>query len=321
MIYTLISDLNYSESDYKTYIASSPDKAYLSNEEINEKKTTNKRDCRILRQPLSLLPPEIEKLIDNTKNPLAQAERRLAYTTLLCGVSTFFGIEDCTVGKTLDGKPYLIIGDNSSYNDILENYCSDYSTDSSPDISCTKNTNIKYQKNEDLVTEKHQHQKNTDFYSDASLKIITGNDNLDLYISISHSDGVIAVCISDEGDVGVDIQSEITPQKAERLNKRFFSDLQVKNDSLNVSYYYCHFSGDEALFTRLSLANADRNIFTSKWVYAESVLKLHGKGFGDLKRLGELSASASADIKSYQGIKNYSISTSTYSHKNDFKNV
>ena len=42
-----------------------------------------------------------------------------------------------------------------------------------------------------------------------------------IQISISHSDGLVSVALSDEGDIGVDIQSEIDESRAERLEKRF----------------------------------------------------------------------------------------------------
>ena len=47
--------------------------------------------------------------------------------------------------------------------------------------------------------------------------------------SISHSSNAVAVSISTEGPVGVDIEGEIEPQRAERLEKRFFSELTIND--------------------------------------------------------------------------------------------
>ena len=139
---------------------------------LGENRIEAKRDCRVIRQPLSLLQAEIKAYIENTKNESVRAERELAYTTLLCSLKAFFDIEHPVIDRAADGKPYLV---GSS-----------------------------------------------------------------IHFNISHSDGVIAVCLSDEGEVGVDIQSEIDPQRAKRLEDRFFADLDVKSENLSGEYYLCH---------------------------------------------------------------------------------
>ena len=100
---------------------------------VNKNKIKENRDCRILRQPLSLLPKELDEFVSNTKNDELRAERYLAYTTLLCGLDIFFGIDNATVKKNSDGKPYLVFD------------------------------NKKYQKNEDASTLNDGNQKNEEY--------------------------------------------------------------------------------------------------------------------------------------------------------------
>ena len=180
---------------------------------------TDKRDCRVIRQPLTLLPEDISRIIANTKNDALRLERKLAYTSLFSAAKEFFGIEKCTVIKNQDGKPYLVSADGSSIDNV--------------------------------------------------------------HISLSHSNGISAVCISDEGDVGVDIQTLINEKKADRLKKRFFNELTVKKSDIDIIYYFCTVSEDYVTFTEESIINTDEDSFTAKWTYAESLMKLSGRGFGD----------------------------------------
>lgn len=288
MIYTLISDLSFSTEFDKSAVKGKKLSSFHSlcavNSGLNSPREEilkdQKRDCRILRQPLSLLPEEIKIFIENTKNKKTRDERRLAYTTLLCGVKLFFGIEDCAIAKTPDGKPYLIT-----------------------DIK-------KYQKNEDLSVDGYQHQKNIDFTPELTSKENESKNKPQLYVSISHSEGVIAVCISDEDEVGVDIQREISAHKAERLDNRFLGGMEISSDELNISYYYCHLCENEAKIEQIFLPNVNIDEFTSKWAYSESVMKLYGKGFGDLKRLNDLSLISRTEIKGYIGTAPFVIATS-----------
>ena len=291
MIYTLISDLNKNKSDdllEKNF--SIPTGKCASGEGISTKSQNNnendKRDCRALRQPLSLLPPETDELIQNTKNPLSREERRLAYTTLISGINLFFGISDVKIRKNEDGKPYLLINEG-----------------------CGNNSSGKYQKNEDLPTDTDPHQKNKDFSIEANENNASDTKRLGLWISISHSDGVIAVSISDEGEVGVDIQSEISPDKAKRLDQRFLFSVDARSESLDIRYYYCSISDNEAIFTEIPLSDAKILDFTAKWTYSEAILKLFGRGFGDIGKLRELSKAAKCEIREYKGKKVYYIST------------
>lgn len=203
---------------------------------------TKSRDCRIIRQPLSLLPAEISKYIENTKNLSVKAERSLAYTTLLCALRVFYSIDGAHIERNEYGKPYLADGN--------------------------------------------------------------------IHISLSHSDGSVAVCLSDECEVGIDIQAEIDESRAERLKNRFFTDLAVKNDNPNVEYYFCKISDDEAIIESIDRPKTADGSFTAKWAYAEALMKLHGRGFSDVTALPALAKNARVEIVDITLDKKYVIAVS-----------
>lgn len=97
----------------------------------------------------------------------------------------------------------------------------------------------------------------------------------DILFNISHSDGLVAVSISDECDVGVDLQSEISPEMEERLSERFLSGYYSLPHPLDISYLYL----EEDKFFTLDLPMSDGEKITDKWTSFESVLKLFGQGF------------------------------------------
>ena len=209
---------------------------------LGENRINKNRDCRIVRQPLKLLPVEVKEYIEKTKNAELKAERELAYTTLFASLKKFFDIEKTNIGRTADGKPYLV---GSS-----------------------------------------------------------------IHFNISHSDGVVAVCLSDEGEVGVDIQSEIDPQRAKRLEDRFFADLDVKSENLSGEYYLCHIDNGEATFESFCPATTDTENFNSKWTAAESLMKLYGRGFGDISSLPEISKRAKNSVRVVELNEKYYLSIS-----------
>lgn len=220
MIYTVISTLNENRID------------------------KDKRDCRIIRQPLSLLYEELENYIEHGKNETHKAERRLAYTTLLCALKVFYSIDFPRIERNEYGKPYL---------------------------------------------------------ADSNIRI-----------SLSHSNGAVAVCISDEGEVGVDLQTQIEPERAERLKERFFTSLQVKNESISTEYYYCDLSGEDAEIYSITLPDfqpceAD---FSARWVSAESIMKLIGHGFADAEGVSKLAKECRTEIKAIDFCKKYYLAVS-----------
>ncbi len=224
------------------------------------------RYCRIVGQPLSLLPEEVNEFICNTKNESLRAERRLAYTTLLCSLKVFFGIDNLTIAKNSYGKPYLI-----------------YKTE-------------KYQKNEDCQLDEVTHQKNKDLIKENYLNECKSQEKSQIYISISHSDGAVAVSLSDEGEIGVDIQSAIFSDRAERLKERFFDGLTVEGENIKVNYYFCSMTENKAVLSEI-YPEPFKNDFTAKWAYAESIMKLYGRGFGDIKEISSLAHNSMTDIR------------------------
>lgn len=204
---------------------------------------TKNRDCRIIRQPLSLLPAEISEYIENTKNLSVKAERTLAYTTLLCALRAFYSIDGARIERNKYGKPYLA--------------------------------------------------------------------DSNIHISLSHSDGSVAVCLSDEGEVGIDIQSEIDERCAERLKNRFFSGFEAKSDDLSVKYYFCSISENEAILQSIDRPKNADDRFTAKWAYAEALMKLHGRGFVDVTALPALAENARVEIVEISLDKKYVIAVST----------
>ena len=233
-------------------------------------KIEENRDCRVLRQPLSLLPKELDEFINNTKNDNLRTERYLAYTTLLSGLKEFFGIDGVLIDKNSEGKPYLVYEPK------------------------------KYQKNEDLLGQYTSYQKNIDYSEKFSQEKTQAENKEKIHISISHSDGAVAVSISDEGEIGVDIQSKISPEKANRLSDRFFGDVEALDEDLNVKYYYGDIEDAMAIFTKINLDDADRQDYTTKWAYSESVMKLYGRGFGDLSIMRILANDSKSENKSFK---------------------
>ena len=195
----------------------------------------NKRDCRIVRQPLTLLYPKLKEYTERGKNEQHNAERRLAYITLLSSLKEFFFIENPVIKRNENGKPSLV--------------------------------------------------------------------DCNVHISLSHCDEVSAITLSDEGEIGVDIQSPVDDAKAERLTKRFLSEIQPKQEEVNIKYFYMTLTEKGANFTEIFLENSDKTDFLSKWVYLESVIKAYGISFSEISKINELSKNTKTCILNYKNSK------------------
>ena len=80
-------------------------------------------------------------------------------------------------------------------------------------------------------------------------------ENSDLQFSISHSYGYVACAISDEGEIGIDIEAlKLTDERAARLSQRYF-------DADNTHY--------------------DAKSFAREWTRKEAEVKLHGGRLGE----------------------------------------
>ena len=121
-------------------------------------------------------------------------------------------------------------------------------------------------------------------------------------ISLSHTDSLAAVILSDEGEVGVDIETEIEEDRAERLADRFFSSGISVEKRGSLRSLYTLFEGAVSVFEpskegcSQNPSDAEENhsiSFTERWVLCEAILKCEGGGFGSLTRLPALAGSAS----------------------------
>ena len=115
----------------------------------------------------------------------------------------------------------------------------------------------------------------------------------DIFFNISHSDGLVAVSLSDKCDVGVDLQSEISPEREERLSARFLSGFSPLPCPLEIEYLYL----ENGRFFTLDLPMARDDKFTEKWTSFESVLKLYGNGFGAASNAEKLVQNVKTDTR------------------------
>ena len=114
-----------------------------------------------------------------------------------------------------------------------------------------------------------------------------------VYFNISHSDGAVAVVLSDEGDVGIDIQSEISLEREKRLKNRFIKDVKCGTRKKSKCFFMSVDDG-EILFYEISLGEAD-DVFTKKWTVAESLIKLTSEGFSAISEVDESALTSSVE--------------------------
>jgi len=116
--------------------------------------------------------------------------------------------------------------------------------------------------------------------------------------SVSYDKGAVAVLISDEERVGLDIQSfEGDEKNRDGIEKRFFSGLVFSPENESFDFEIRFFEAeinDGALglvekdenLTAL-LANGEKANFLWRWTRLEACLKLFGGGFKDYKNANE----------------------------------
>lgn len=157
---------------------------------------------------------------------------------------------------------------------------------------------------------------NINYREDGKPEFVIHEGSLPITFNISHSGGLAAVCVCDEGyDVGVDIQESVDPERAERLGKRFLDfDINVKTE-LETVYLFGAFAPDgNCMFAEIpyrSLKKGDHcTDITDKWSLTEALVKCDGKGFCQRDNvLDSLEKMCSETVKiSYKG-KSYSVST------------
>ena len=110
-----------------------------------------------------------------------------------------------------------------------------------------------------------------------------------LHLSISHTDGLAAVAISDACPVGVDVEAEIIGERRERVEKRFLANLPsplgIKSSDA-IPRPVCYGEGISISGIKEPAAVTDR------WVVCEAYLKCDGGGFGSISDIGKIEKDA-----------------------------
>ena len=104
-------------------------------------------------------------------------------------------------------------------------------------------------------------------------------------ISISHDDNFVLIGYSKGSEIGVDIESEISLEKAEKLAKRFPQISSLKTEwTEEISAFLMSPNGE---LKPINLTSADDS-FTAKWTAAEAAMKCDGRGFSALPELEKI---------------------------------
>lgn len=128
-----------------------------------------------------------------------------------------------------------------------------------------------------------------------------------IYFNISHSDGLVLVTLSDEYDVGCDIQCEPEKENQAALEKRFLKGTLPCSTSLDINY----FLATEGRIYEVDFESATEDSFTDKWVKLESIMKLSGEGFSALPNIENIAQNISVDVRRLEiDKKHYSIANS-----------
>ena len=106
-------------------------------------------------------------------------------------------------------------------------------------------------------------------------------------ISISHTDEYSAVAVSDSVAVGVDIEAEITKERADRLKDRYFFE-PIEKSRGTLELLSTLDGGRVSVFAPVESAEEKNADFTERWVCCEALLKLDGGGFGSLPSLKDI---------------------------------
>ncbi len=123
-----------------------------------------------------------------------------------------------------------------------------------------------------------------------------------IYISISHSKDLCAVTLCDSGEVGVDVQESVAPDRANRLESRYFQDATLPRACTEIDYML--YTADENGVMRLSDMDEllcvnekyyDKD-FSAKWALAEAAMKYDGRGFGAITEIEKILSNVSAEI-------------------------
>lgn len=139
-------------------------------------------------------------------------------------------------------------------------------------------------------------------------------DGGDAKISLSHSDGGVALAVSKDREIGVDMENEIGHERAERLEKRFFREEKLSENTLENATLPKKIGGEN--LKAYSLKNGELvsekflptdGSFTSKWTVCEAIMKCDGRGFSALHDISTLAEKMEiiSFIREHGGRKTY----------------
>ena len=135
--------------------------------------------------------------------------------------------------------------------------------------------------------------------------------SLPISFSISHRGDVVAIILSDEGEVGVDLEAVIPSERAAGIEARFLKDLYPEDGKIgNIEISFATLGADgeirelEIIYPADNPESSDNPLkttendnynlhitriqpshdITSRWTALEALLKLSGGGFADFPR-------------------------------------
>ena len=156
-----------------------------------------------LAQAECLADEETLSRIADTKNTNKKNSRKAAYLSLFATVKKFFGVE----GRlTHGGKPRFIIEDSRDHSDKTGTMA-----------------NVSHLQAADMP------------------ESFTNEAQKQIHVSISHTNRLTLIAVSDEGEIGVDIEGIIPSDRAEKVDKRFLENLEIRNTGWDIPLFYYDF--------------------------------------------------------------------------------
>ncbi len=110
-----------------------------------------------------------------------------------------------------------------------------------------------------------------------------------LFISLSHTADLCAVSISDEGEVGADIEIEADETRAQRLERRFAKNICAPKKYLKENLLFFKEGRLSPIPPRDMEFACDGDFgFTDRWVLCEAALKCDGRGLCAINEVNTL---------------------------------
>ena len=147
---------------------------------------------------------------------------------------------------------------------------------------------------------------------------ISKNEQRKIFFSLSHSGGLCAITLSDECEVGVDIQSAPGRDTVERLQKKYFENASFAPENIKNRLLEAKIDGEKICFNEVSalpLKAADSKAgsalsdiasddlltrkFLESWVITEAILKCDGRGFSAMDQIEKLKSAIIYDVNSF----------------------